>query len=84
VSFKKKLKPRRPICIGIKFTNNPEELDPVLKEYVKVSLFKSQSESEVDPSIGDAIAAVGGEQTSKKQDNASPFSVKQSVPEEGM
>ena len=42
VSHKKKLKPRKPICIGIKFTNNVDEVDPILKDFLKISLYKSQ------------------------------------------
>lgn len=48
---------------------------------MKISLFKS--EKEVEPPIGDETQTTADEHTSKS-DNASPFLVKQSVPEEGI
>jgi len=83
VAFKKKLKPRKPICIGIKFTNNIDDADPLLKDFYKISLYKSHGDSEANENEDqDGTPKKTGIEASGEVNNGS--SVPLTVPEEAM
>lgn len=87
------MKPRRPVSIGIIFTNKIEDVNPILVEYGKVSLFKSVQLIDKDETMGDVEM-----QNAMDEPNATPVSkngtlthgdlevgpsTPQTVPEEG-
>ena len=41
VEIRRKLKPRKPICFGLVFSNNTDDLPPYLQGFDKVDLFKA-------------------------------------------
>lgn len=94
VAFNKKVKPRKPVTIGILFTNKIEDLHPMLKDYAKVSLHKSAVDKdetivgdvEVVGTTDDVACSTGSKRSSGTNtlDSEIGPSTPQTVPEEGM
>jgi len=53
--LKKKVKARKPLCIGVTFVNNIEKLHPLLREFAKCNLYQSIDEKKTVVSTGDDI-----------------------------
>ena len=74
--MKKQFKPRKPICLGIIYTNIKEKVHPILCGYGKVHLFKTADEKN-DEDLEDS--PTGRTIISKIPSNNIP----EDVPEEG-
>ena len=75
--MKKQFKPRKPICLGIIYTNIKEKVHPILCGYEKVHLFKTADEKN-DEELEDS--PTGRTSISKIPSNNIP----EDVPEEGI
>ena len=75
--MKKQFKPRKPICLGILYTNIKEKVHPILFGYEKVHLFKATDEKN-DEDLEDS--PTGRTSISKIPGN----NIAEDVPEEGI
>ena len=69
--FERRLKQRKPICIGVSYTRPDDNLNPVLKTFLKVALVKPDKPSE-DGDNNDDEDCADMETSPKSKEEKSP------------
>lgn len=82
IEIKKHIKPRKPVCIGISYITKPEDLNPILRGYQKIDLYKPIVQEEDEDMDTDSP----NKSINKNKTNQSEGGVKtpQTVPEEAI
>jgi len=79
-----RIKHHKPICIGITYTQNVDGVDAILKDYMKVTLFKSVAEEKEKEKDDEDDMEVGSPETAKTTANTPANNIPMTVPEEAM